>query len=85
VKIRKFLAYFFVLALTVVFLGGSFSFVNVAYATEVNSITETSSYETTSVTRAEETEWYFRVLNGVTEKRLWSITRGIWLTDWMPL
>ena len=35
-----------------------------------------------SITRAEETMWYFRVYNGRNQKRLWSITRGIWLTEW---
>lgn len=38
-----------------------------------------------SVTRAEETRWYYREINGVWEKRLWSITYGVWLTDWMPV
>ena len=34
--------------------------------------------------RAEELMWYFRYNNGVPEKRLWSITYGKWLTDWIP-
>lgn len=33
--------------------------------------------------RAEETEWYFRIFNGQNQKRLWSITYGKWLTDWI--
>ncbi len=33
---------------------------------------------------AEETVWYFRIYNGQPQKRLWSITEGKWLTDWMP-
>lgn len=37
------------------------------------------------VARYEETEWKIRVNNGVLEKRLWSITYGRWLTDWMPV
>lgn len=32
---------------------------------------------------AEETTWYVRVYNGQPQKRLWSNTRGIWLTDWI--
>lgn len=32
---------------------------------------------------AEETEWVFRIHNSVVQKRLWSNTRGIWLTDWI--
>lgn len=30
----------------------------------------------------EETVWYFRTENGVTQKRQWSYTYGKWLTDW---
>lgn len=81
---RKILSPFCVVALTAVFLGGNFSFASVAYATEVTSNTEISGYEDVSVDRAEETAWYFRERNGVTERRLWSITRRIWLTNWMP-
>ena len=34
--------------------------------------------------RVEETKWYFRVLeNYIVQKRLWSITYGVWLTDWI--
>lgn len=33
----------------------------------------------------EETEWRYRINNGVFEKRLWSVTNLIWLTDWMPV
>ena len=36
-------------------------------------------------TRAEKTKWYFRDNNGTYEKRLWSITEGVWLTDWIPV
>ena len=33
---------------------------------------------------AEQTQWVFRVNeDGVIQKRLWSITYGIWLTDWI--
>lgn len=31
----------------------------------------------------EETVWVTRNHNGQLQKRLWSITRGIWLTDWI--
>ena len=37
------------------------------------------------ILRAEQTEWYYRINNGVLEKRLWSITYGRWLTDWIPV
>lgn len=33
--------------------------------------------------QSEQTEWIFRNNNGVIQKRLWSITYGVWLTDWM--
>ncbi len=36
--------------------------------------------------RVEETKWYFRVLDGyIVQKRLWSITYGYWLTDWITI
>lgn len=33
----------------------------------------------------EETEWRFRTYNGVNQMRLWSITRRLWLTDWINM
>lgn len=33
--------------------------------------------------RAEEVRWYFRTYNGVKQMRLWSLTYGYWLTDWI--
>lgn len=36
-------------------------------------------------TRAEETCWYFRTLNGIKQMRLWSITYRKWLTDWIDI
>lgn len=36
-------------------------------------------------TRAEETTWYYRVHNGMLQKRLWSLTYGYWLTDWIDI
>lgn len=35
--------------------------------------------------QADTVRWYFRTNHGVEEMRLWSITRGIWLTDWVPV
>lgn len=32
--------------------------------------------------RAEQTEWYYRINNGILERRLWSLTNQCWLTDW---
>ena len=36
------------------------------------------------VTRAEQTVWYSRINNKRLEKRLWSLTYGRWLTEWIP-
>ena len=37
-------------------------------------------------TRWEETEWYYRITgDGLVQKRLWSITYGYWLTDWITI
>ena len=33
--------------------------------------------------RTEETTWCYRIHNDKLQRRLWSNTRGIWLTDWM--
>lgn len=35
--------------------------------------------------RAEEVVWYTRVYNGKLQKRLWSNTYGVWLTDWIDV
>ncbi len=35
------------------------------------------------VTRAEETQWRYRLYNGEKQKRLWSITNECWLTEWI--
>lgn len=32
---------------------------------------------------AEKVEWIFVTVDGVRYKRLWSITRGVWLTGWI--
>ena len=33
--------------------------------------------------RAEQTKWYYRTHDGKLQKRLWSVTYGKWLTDWI--
>lgn len=35
--------------------------------------------------QAEEIVVFYRNNNGVDEMRVWSLTRGIWLTDWVPI
>jgi len=42
-----------------------------------------ASIEEIALPNAEQTEWYWRIYNGNYEKRLWSITYGKWLTDWI--
>ncbi len=34
------------------------------------------------VVRVQKTEWRYRTHEGRLQKRLWSITKGKWLTDW---
>lgn len=51
----------------------------------VQDHTTSSEPESSVQPRAEETEWYYRINNGYYEKRLWSITYGKWLTDWIVL
>ena len=47
-------------------------------------VEQRSEYEEQN--RVEETKWYFRVLdNYIVQKRLWSITYGYWLTDWITI
>ena len=42
-----------------------------------------SNESTEENTRAEETEWHYRITgDGLFQRRLWSITYGYWLTDW---
>ena len=43
-----------------------------------------SSGEDEAIVYAERVRWYYRTNHGVEEMRLWSVTRGIWLTDWFP-
>ena len=31
---------------------------------------------------AEQTQWYYRTVDGRIQRRLWSITWGKWLTEW---
>lgn len=35
--------------------------------------------------RTEEAVWYTRTYNGKLQKRLWSTTYQIWLTDWIDV
>ena len=51
-----------------------------------SGITPVSTVEESGVTPAsEETVWRQRIYNGMLQKRLWSITYGKWLTDWIDV
>lgn len=39
--------------------------------------------QTSQDTRSQEVIWVTRVYNGKQQKRLWSVTYGYWLTDWI--
>ncbi len=43
------------------------------------------SVDSVESTRAEETIWYFRTINGIRQMRLWSLTYRKWLTDWIDI
>ena len=52
--------------------------------TGAESLTISHSQENLEISpRTEETTWCYRIYNNKLQRRLWSNTRGIWLTDWM--
>lgn len=53
-----------------------------AFAASLDVDADTGSGAET-VARAEVTEWRYRIYNGVSQKRLWSVTYAKWLTDWI--
>lgn len=55
----------------------------IAPSTSAVSVTAATLNAGEAVPCAEETTWYVRIYNGQPQKRLWSNTRGIWLTDWI--
>ena len=55
----------------------------VASAAEYTPAPQDTSSDGEITPMAEETMWYFRNYNGQLQKRLWSITEGKWLTDWI--
>lgn len=50
-----------------------------AFAAE---IPEPTTNDVIITPQAEETEWVYRYYNGVLQKRLWSNTYAVWLTEW---
>lgn len=43
------------------------------------------SGESGAVIQSEEVCWCYRTNHGVEEMRLWSLTYGEWITDWIPV
>lgn len=54
-----------------------------AFAVNVNASAYPSENQISP--RIDETGWYYRVVDGVAQKRLWSYTEGKWLTDWIVI
>ena len=54
-----------------------------AFAVDVNASAYSSENQISP--RIDETGWYYRVVDGVAQKRLWSYTEGKWLTDWIVI
>ncbi len=74
-KLKRFFVHFFSISMLMMSL---LSVGHIAYAQEINI----SSTNEDVVVFAEQTEWYFRIVDGKPQKRLWSITWGKWLTEW---
>lgn len=45
----------------------------------------TGETQSTVDPRTNEVVWYTRTYNGKLQKRLWSNTYGVWLTDWIDV
>ncbi len=73
-----------ILALLMLTSISAVAFADVSNEAESSDATAVSS-ESGEPTRAEETEWYFRVYHGMHQMRLWSITYRKWLTDWIDI
>lgn len=64
--------------LAVTLIGGTTAMAAESSPVPVKSVTSSNSIGP----RAEQCEWIFRDNNGTIQRRLWSYTRGIWLTEW---
>ncbi len=71
----------FVVWLLVLIMAFAINVVPALAATDATS--SNVSAQTEINPRAEETVWVVRVVDGKRQRRLWSITYGEWLTDWM--
>lgn len=74
-KLKKIFIRFFSISILMMSL---LSAGHIAHAQEVNI----NSPNEDIVVFAEQTEWYYRVVDGQLQRRLWSITWGKWLTEW---
>ncbi len=72
------------LLLTVLLLCSAVPLAYAEEAAEQPAPAVTDSGEAGIMPLAEETKWYYTTINGIYYKRLWSITYGKWLTEWMP-
>lgn len=77
-KIRNFLIRCSIIVFLLMCLSTAFIPKHAVYAAEKSS----SEVNGGAVINAEQTEWKYRVVDGKLQKRLWSLTYGIWLTDW---
>lgn len=73
--------------LGMVIISGSLILGNTAYAANLNDIEESVKIEKDDAVQLrygsyERVIWYYRIVNGREQKRLWSITAGEWLTKW---
>ncbi len=77
-KLKRFFTRFFSLSLLMMSLSSFLSPGYIAYAQEINTYNANGDI----VVFAEQTEWYYRVVDGKVQRRLWSLTWGKWLTEW---
>ena len=68
--------------LGIIFLMTIVNFTNISL-TAYASICDTTKSEPVIEIKQEVKVWYYRKVNGKYQKRLWSETRGIWLTEWI--
>lgn len=50
-----------------------------------NAVYEPNAEESEIQPRVEETIWYYKSEDGIMYMRLWSLTYGRWLTDWIAV
>lgn len=74
----------FLLALTILFSLSSVALAECLEAPDGSDV-EIIAVKPGEPMRSEETAWYFRVYNGMVQKRLWSLTYRRWLTDWIDI